>query len=198
MKASEAQPTSTPSITNVPLINGDSAAQTVLPVLADPPKKISLFSSGMTEPMPEVEQDDGLTAEDDEDEIVEVLDDDQPQHDYPLQVSKNEPEDLTSIASDLNLSAAERRQLLGRHPNKSFFAQASKVINFNTDDEYAANQQRIAAGEQVQHNPVRAIAPGKHSLKQMISSAQGQKDALEESFARGKTNKREAGSKYGW
>ena len=103
--------------------------------------------------------------------------------------------DLHSIASDLNLSAAEKRQLLGR---KGANATVANVVNFNTDEEYAANQAAIEAGEQVQHNPVRAIAPGKHNLKQLVSSAAGQKDALEESFARGRFNKKEAGSKYGW
>ncbi|RMZ90737.1 hypothetical protein DV736_g2034, partial [Chaetothyriales sp. CBS 134916] len=56
----------------------------------------------------------------------------------------------------------------------------------------------IAKGDQIQHNPVRAIAPGKHSLRQLVNAAQGQKDALEDSFAIGKQNKKEAGSKYGW
>jgi len=72
------------------------------------------------------------------------------------------------------------------------------VVNFNTDAEYAANELFRQSGEQVQHNPVRAIATGKHSLKQLVSAATGQKEALEESFASGKRNKREAGNKYGW
>jgi hypothetical protein len=32
----------------------------------------------------------------------------------------------------------------------------------------------------------------------MVTAAQTQKGALEESFAQGKKNKKEAGSKYGW
>jgi hypothetical protein len=48
------------------------------------------------------------------------------------------------------------------------------------------------------HNPVRSIAPGKHSLKQLVNAAQSQKDALAESFAKGYQNRKEAGSKYGW
>ena len=104
---------------------------------------------------------------------------------------------LDSIASDLNLSESARRQLFGRHGSKSV-ANAVNVVNFNTDDEYAANEALRASGEQVQHNPVRAIAPGKHSLRQLVTAASGQRDALEESFASGRRNKREAGNKYGW
>ncbi len=104
---------------------------------------------------------------------------------------------LDSVAADLNLSASARRQLLGRnHKNASKIS--SSITNFNTDREYAANEALRASGEQVQHNPVRAIAPGKHSLKQLVSAASGQKEALEESFASGRRNKKEAGGRYGW
>ena len=106
---------------------------------------------------------------------------------------------LTSIASDLNLTRAETRQLLGRQkPNHPADPSAINIVNFNTDAEYAANEILRQAGETVQHNPVRAIAPGKHSLKQLVNAASSQKDALEESFASGRRNKKEAGSKYGW
>ncbi|KAI4130234.1 MAG: hypothetical protein LQ338_001849 [Usnochroma carphineum] len=102
---------------------------------------------------------------------------------------------LDTIASDLNLSASAKRQLFGRQKPS---ASAINVVNFNTDQEYAANELLREAGEQVQHNPVRAIAPGKHSLKQLVNAASNQKDALEEQFASGRRNKKEAGSKYGW
>lgn len=106
---------------------------------------------------------------------------------------------LDSIASDLNLSASAKRQLFGRQRGSNpANASAINIVNFNTDEEYAANEALRAAGEQVQHNPVRAIAPGKHSLKQLVSAASNQKDALEEHFASGRRNKKEAGSKYGW
>ncbi|KAN0095391.1 Mitotic checkpoint regulator, MAD2B-interacting domain containing protein [Hyaloscypha variabilis] len=104
---------------------------------------------------------------------------------------------LDDIAGDLRLSAAERRQLFGRQKGGREQA-ATKVINFNTDQEYLHNEELRAAGEQVVHNPVRAIAPGKHSLKQLVNAAQSQKEALEESFAKGKSNRAEASSKYGW
>ena len=102
---------------------------------------------------------------------------------------------LDTIAADLNLTESARRQLFGRKKNK--ISEVS-VVNFDTDQEYAANELLRQAGEQAQHNPVRSIAPGKHSLKQLVNAASHQKDALEEHFASGKRNKKEAGSKYGW
>ncbi|KAL4956921.1 mitotic checkpoint regulator, MAD2B-interacting-domain-containing protein [Aspergillus filifer] len=102
---------------------------------------------------------------------------------------------LDYIADDLNLSKSQRRQLLGRKADSS----NSRILHFNTDKEYIANQemahQELAA---TQHNPVRAIAPGKHTLQQLVNAASTQKEALEESFATGKRNKKEAGARYGW
>ena len=109
------------------------------------------------------------------------------------------PQSLDSIASDLNLSASAKRQLFGRQRGSSHaHASAVNIVNFNTDEEYAANEALRAAGEQVLHNPVKALAPGKHSLKQLVNAASSQKDALEEHFASGRRNKKEAGSRYGW
>ena len=121
---------------------------------------------------------------------------------YPQdQFAQLQPQSLDAIATDLNLSASAKRQLLGRHTNKPHPSQPStipNIVNFNTDEEYAANELLRQAGETVQHNPVRGIAPGKHSLKQLVNAASNQKDALEEQFASGRRNKKEAGSKYGW
>ena len=123
---------------------------------------------------------------------------------YPaVYTPEPQTQSLSAIATDLNLSASAKRQLLGRHhnTNKSHPSHPSTVpniVNFNTDEEYAANELLRQAGETVQHNPVRGIAPGKHSLKQLVNAASNQKDALEEQFASGRRNKKEAGSKYGW
>lgn len=105
------------------------------------------------------------------------------------------PQSLDTIASDLKLSNSAKRQLLGRQKNN---ASAVNIVNFNTDEEYKANEDIRKSGEQVQHNAVRAIAPGKHSLKQLVNMGTAQAEALEESFASGRRNRSEAGSKYGW
>ncbi|RKF58009.1 hypothetical protein OnM2_070036 [Erysiphe neolycopersici] len=105
---------------------------------------------------------------------------------------------LSSIADSLHLSDSERRQLFGRQKGNSKSATTTNIIDFNTDTEYLHNEEIRAAGEKIVNNPVRSIAPGKHSLKQLIHAAQSQKDALEESFAKGKSNRTEAGSRYGW
>jgi len=73
----------------------------------------------------------------------------------------------------------------------------ARVVNFNMEREYAANEALRASGEQV-YNPVRAIAPGKHSLRQVVSMAQNNQSALEDSFAQGKNNRKDAAGRYGW
>jgi hypothetical protein len=112
---------------------------------------------------------------------------------YPTNASVSSS--LDTIANDLNLSKSERRQLFGRNAPSA----DSRILTFNTDKEYASNQ-AISEAElaATQHNPVRAIAPGKHTLQQLVNAASSQKEALEESFATGRRNKKEAGSKYGW
>lgn len=105
---------------------------------------------------------------------------------------------LEFIAADMNLDATARRELFGRSGVPLSSQSAGRVINFNTDQEYAHNEELRATGEQQVFNPVRAIAPGKHSLRQLVNQVQNQKDALEESFSKSKTNQREAGQRYGW
>ncbi|OHF02608.1 hypothetical protein CORC01_02004 [Colletotrichum orchidophilum] len=113
----------------------------------------------------------------------------------------NTSDSLDTIANDLNLSAAARRELFGRQKGGSAGGapqMASRVINFNTDQEYRHNEEIRASGQQQIHNPVRAIAPGKHSLQQLVNQVQNQREALEDSFAKGKSNRKEASSRYGW
>ncbi|KAL9058447.1 MAG: hypothetical protein Q9162_001742 [Coniocarpon cinnabarinum] len=104
-------------------------------------------------------------------------------------------QDLNKLANSLGLSASERRQLFGRGGKPT----NAQVAQFNLAQEYKHNQ-RLQENEEStpSHNPVKSIAPGKHSLQQLVSAAQTNKDALDESFARGKSNKKAAGSKYGW
>lgn len=103
--------------------------------------------------------------------------------------------DLQSLASSLNLTKEQRRQLFGRDGVGN-----AKLASFNLAQEYSSNNALMQdeANQAPLHNPVRAIAPGKHSLQQLLNSAQNQKEALEESFARGKASKAAAGTKYGW
>ena len=105
---------------------------------------------------------------------------------------------LDLLAADLNLSAAAKRQLLGRGHGRQSVEAHVNITNFNTDEEYNANEAFRQAGEQPVHNPVRAITAGKHSLKQLVNAVTNQKDALEEQFSAGRRNKKEAGSRYGW
>ena len=114
----------------------------------------------------------------------------------PTQPGVSTQASLDNIANDLNLSNSERRQLFGRHAAPA----EARVLTFNTDKEYAANQEMAHSTDlaAAQHNPVRSVAPGKHTLQQLVNVASSQRDALEESFAAGRRNKKEAGSKYGW
>ncbi|KAI1457703.1 mitotic checkpoint regulator, MAD2B-interacting-domain-containing protein [Annulohypoxylon moriforme] len=105
---------------------------------------------------------------------------------------------LDALASSMNLSAAARRELFGRNGTASSIP-ASRVVNFDTDREYAHNEALRAAGQlQPAYNPIRAIAPGKHNLRQLVNQVQSQREALEESFATGKGKRNEAGAQYGW
>ena len=106
---------------------------------------------------------------------------------------------LDSIADDLNLGPAARRELFGRGgaPSK---ATAKSVINFNLDQEYRHNEELRQSGalDQQQHNPLRAIKPGKHSLQQLVNQVQSQRDALEENFAKNRATQKQSGAKYGF
>ena len=109
------------------------------------------------------------------------------------------PSELTNIAAELNLSEAERRQLFGKKGRTGPDFSSAKIVEFNTDTEYAHNEQLRQQGEQAQHNPLKSISgTGKNSLRSLVSSATTQKDALEEHFATSHRNKKEAGNRYGW
>ena len=105
---------------------------------------------------------------------------------------------LDHVADELNLSRSQRRHLFGNQQRQH--STTTQVLTFNADTEYSANQAlaRETDVSAVQHNPVRPIAPGKHTLQQLVNAASNQREALEESFATGRRNKKEAGSKYGW
>ncbi|KAI9718175.1 MAG: hypothetical protein M1828_006807 [Chrysothrix sp. TS-e1954] len=102
---------------------------------------------------------------------------------------------LQELANNLGLSASERRQLFGRNskPTDAQISQFSLAAEYTHNRELNQNEGAVPS-----HNPVRSIAPGKHSLQQLVNAANTQKDALEESFAAGKRNKKDAGRRYGW
>jgi hypothetical protein len=171
--------------------------------------KVSLFSmeqadTSASNPAPSISEYTPMMIEDDEHEE----DDENFEESYSEQqqaipsASSQAPQTMNSLTSDLNLSEAEMRQLFGRKAGKGGKDMSDmsgiNVVNFNTDAEYAANNDIIAKGETVTHNPVRGIAPGKHSLKQLMNTAITQKDALEEHFAKGKRNQGDARARYGW
>ncbi|PYH82992.1 hypothetical protein BO82DRAFT_332928 [Aspergillus uvarum CBS 121591] len=188
-------------------VGGDSSAGGAAP--APPKPKISLFSlssstektATVTAPAPAAYEPLVYTSTQEAAAPAAAAAAELPHPSYPAPTGNtNNP--LSAIADDLNLTRAQRRQLFGRSADLSgttATAAAPRVLHFNTDQEYAANQQMahedLAAA---QHNPVRAIAPGKHTLQQLVSAASTQREALEESFATGRRNKKEAGSKYGW
>jgi hypothetical protein len=117
----------------------------------------------------------------------------------PSSTSGSNPHDLTNIASELNLSEAERRQLFGKKGRGGPDFSGATIKDFNTDMEYAHNEKLRQQGEAVQHNPLKSISgTGKNSLRSLVNVATTQKDALEDHFAAGARNKREAGNRYGW
>lgn len=208
------KPVITPKTEEDPASQGQSA--TTSEAAKAPPPKVSLFS------VPQDTDDDitpgrkgeyqpmlyGAKPEDEEPEVVknpyyeDQYNDAESHHTVPRPAAQAAPpasttsNSLDNIASDLQLSASERRQLFGRQGSRNLTA--SKVINFNTDEEYRNNEELRSAGEQAVHNPVRSIAPGKHSLKQLLNATVSQKEALEESFAKGYANRKEASGRYGW
>ncbi|OGM45470.1 hypothetical protein ABOM_006354 [Aspergillus bombycis] len=175
------------------------------PVQPPAPKpKVSLFSLGSSESATSVAP--GLQAQSAAYEpLVYTADKDAPQAGPEVEREPQAPavssepataQTLDNIADDLNLSRSQRRHLFGRNADAS----KSRILHFNTDKEYIANQEMAHQTDMaaLQHNPVRAIAPGKHTLQQLVNAASSQREALEESFASGRRNKKEAGSKYGW
>jgi hypothetical protein len=182
--------------------------------IAAPKPKVSLFSiahddGSAPQPVPSGQYQPLLYgAGDDEDTKVpeQAFDAENTSRSAPLDgvasnlTGSHGPQSLADIASSLNLSEAERRQLFGRKRGGDISdLPATNIVEFNTDAEYAHNEKLRASGETVQHNALRSITgTGKNSLRSLVNVATTQKDALEEHFAQGRRNKKESGSKYGW
>lgn len=189
-------------------LNGEptpaTEAQLAATALARAPKKVSLFSmhteeesdptpstsSGTYEPLFE-------TGQQPQDTYAQYAEQYQ---EGPTPSTGPGADSLDTIADDLNLSAAARRELFGRSGSKQSVGMAAKrVVNFNMDREYQHNEELRASGEQQIHNPVRAIqGGGKHSLQKLVQNVRNQRDAYEDTFAQGKNSRKEASGRYGW
>ncbi|KAF1942864.1 hypothetical protein EJ02DRAFT_158061 [Clathrospora elynae] len=181
-----------------------SAPQTALAEAKPRKPKVSLFgvsndagpvakepSSGQYQPL--------LYGVEDNEDAPMPDESNHPAQNTPPPAAAPAPDGLTNIASELNLSEAERRQLFGKRGRGGPDFSSAKIVDFNTDTEYAHNEKLRQQGEQVQHNALKSISgTGKNSLRSLINVATTQKDALEDHFASGHRNKREAGNKYGW
>lgn len=115
----------------------------------------------------------------------------------PLSETQPAPQQtVSSLAQDLNLSSAAHRDLFGRAPPPD-----ADFLTFDLSKEYSRNEELRQSGElQPSSRPARAAVQGggKHSLRQLVNAVAGQKEVLEEGFARGKEKRREAGGRYGW
>lgn len=103
---------------------------------------------------------------------------------------------LQSLTAGVELTSAQRRELFGRHSKTG--TGHIQVAHFNMEAEYASNEALRQSGETVEHRAVKAIAPGKHSLQQLVTNARSQQDNLEDKWAEGRRERGEGGSRYGW
>lgn len=165
------------------------------PVAPPPKKKVSLFSVTQDEEAPAHEEPTTGYQPILADPLPEQSQDTFASTSYAPLPTQNNPNSLDAIAGDLNLSAAERRQLFGRNKGG---ASAPTIMHFDMEAEYAHNEQLRQQGQAQEHRAVKAIAPGKHSLQQLVNAASTQKEALEDKWAEGKRNKAEGGGRYGW
>lgn len=160
----------------------------------EPPKpkpKVSLFSFGGEETTPVEKPSSNYQPEFADTEPASTEEDTTMQAQQVVAPGKSNT--LSDIASDLDLSPAQRRQLFGRGG-----VNAGNTAHFNMDAEYRSNQEMAASGETFEHRQVKTIAPGKHSLQQLVNNVKGQTDALEDKWAEGRRARGEGGSKYGF
>ncbi|KAL2124289.1 hypothetical protein VTJ04DRAFT_654 [Mycothermus thermophilus] len=198
-------------------------ATTAAPEPPPPKKKISLFSAGDDDEQPSpasnskpsvtssvTDYDPYLssapqptsttydyTYDQDETAVTSAYPTYQQQPQQPPQQAQQQQNDLAALTA--GLSRAAQRELFGRAAagNPAAAATNARVVRFDMEQEYAHNEALRASGVQA-YNPVRAIAPGKHSLRQVVQVAQSNREALEESYARQRAAKGEAMGRYGW
>ncbi|KAI1326377.1 hypothetical protein F5Y16DRAFT_231411 [Xylariaceae sp. FL0255] len=220
-KSAAPPPKKNSETTNTPISTGNSMPEQPPPTK----KKISLFSIS-DDPTPEPTRAEDTTSHNREpyEPLFATTDDSEALAAYDAQYhtsttanplttttsyssSASTSNPLQDLAQTMNLSKSAQRELFGRNTsssssNSTSIPASAKIITFDTAAEYAANEvfRHSAEGQAQQQsgNTVRAIAPGKHSLRQLVSSVQNQREALEDSFAQGRANQRESGSRYGW
>ncbi|KAK0801989.1 hypothetical protein LTR75_008459 [Friedmanniomyces endolithicus] len=172
---------------------GGAIPQDVAPVVPKP--KRSLFAVDQEEEEPLLEQmGGGYTA----------LQAPEPAHApavYPQQSTipapAPPPNPLEALAQDMNLTPSQRRQLFGRSSLAN--PHNPTLVHFNTDTEYAANESlRQSTGETEAHRAVKTVAPGKHSLQQLVNNARVNQEGIEDKWAEGRRKRGEGGSAYGW
>lgn len=105
------------------------------------------------------------------------------------------PSDMDSLGKEIGLSEQNLQILQGRHAKRKA---PIKFVDYSVDQQYSYNQSLIDSGALQTVQPVKGISSGKHQLRTLISSANLQRESLEESFASGKRNKKESGAKYGF
>jgi hypothetical protein len=162
-------------------------------VPSKPKPKISLFSFGGADTAPAEKPTTSYQPEFTDPDATAPAEETATNQQTQIPAPPNSNNTLSAIASDLDLTPAQRRQLFGRGG-----AAAGNIAHFNMDAEYRSNQELAASGETFQHREVKAIAPGKHSLQQLVNNVKSQTDALEDKWAEGRRNRGEGGSKYGF
>ena len=102
--------------------------------------------------------------------------------------------------SDLELIAqygSKRERMLDANANGD--GSSIKVVDFNVQEEYENNLAAKASGELTEMQaPLRSVAPGRHSLTQLLGVAHSQKEQYEEHFAQGLRNRKESKKQYGF
>ena len=106
-----------------------------------------------------------------------------------------QPSSLHSLTQGFNLTPAQRRQIFGRNAKRGKEGDASNInmTHFDTSAEYAANEIIRHSSETIQHKAVKAVAPGKHSLQQLVNNARSQQENLEDKWAEGRVKRGQRG-----
>ncbi|TKA29823.1 hypothetical protein B0A50_03187 [Salinomyces thailandicus] len=172
-------------------------AEAVAPPM--PPKaKQSLFSVAVADEPDEVDPDDTAISPHHPAQKAPPPQPPQPPQPKDEQPLNSQPRNtLETLATDLSLTPSERRQLFGRHHNKNN-NNTPQLTHFNLSAEYAANEdlRQSSSGDAAPQQAIKAVAPGKHSLQQLVGNARRNAEGIEEVWAEGR--RKQGGGRYGW